>query len=177
MGVPCRIIQTPGSCHYWKDVAEQLAWPLCSRNARPYPQKEVKVEVQVEQRQIRSGVFSTLSLDLSLDLSMRAQWKINQPPSLKRQRASLEGSFISLDARSVRPIQASLERIRGAWREPYYCGLIDLLCSRNVRLGKALVRRAPWRPYQPPRERPCTLSVAISGVRPIAVHLAGQKWT
>ena len=23
----------------------------------------------------------------------RAQWKINQPPSLKRERASLEGSF------------------------------------------------------------------------------------
>jgi hypothetical protein len=66
---------------------------LYSRNARPYPQKEVKVEVQVEQRSIRSGVFSTLHLDLSLDLSMgRAQWKINQPPSLKRQRASLEGA-------------------------------------------------------------------------------------
>ena len=58
---------------------------LCSRNARPYPQKEVKVEAQVAQRSIRSDVFSTLSLDLSRDLSMgRAQWKINQPPSLKR---------------------------------------------------------------------------------------------
>jgi len=57
---------------------------LCSRNARTYPQKEVKVEAQVEQRQIRSGVFSTLNLDFSLELSMgRAQWKINQPPSLK----------------------------------------------------------------------------------------------
>jgi hypothetical protein len=43
---------------------------LCSRNARPYPQKEVKVEAQVEQRSIRSVVFSTLNLDLSLDLSM-----------------------------------------------------------------------------------------------------------
>jgi hypothetical protein len=30
----------------------------------------------------------------------RAQWKINQPPSLKRERASLEGLFMSLDARS-----------------------------------------------------------------------------
>ena len=58
---------------------------LCSRNARPYPQKEVKVEAQVEQRSIRSGVFSTLNLDLSLDLSMgRVQWKLNQPPSLER---------------------------------------------------------------------------------------------
>src|SRR5204863_9936684 len=44
---------------------------LCSRNARP--QKA---------------------------LLGRAQWKINQPPSLKRQRASLEGSFISFDARN-----------------------------------------------------------------------------
>jgi hypothetical protein len=58
---------------------------LCSRNARPYPQKEVKVEAQVEQRSIRSVVFSTLNLDLSLDLSMGcAQWKLNQPPSLER---------------------------------------------------------------------------------------------
>jgi hypothetical protein len=46
---------------------------LCSRNARP--QKA---------------------------LVGRAQWKINQPPSLKRQRASLEGSFISFDARNRR---------------------------------------------------------------------------
>ena len=38
--------------------------PLCSRNARP-PKALVG----------------------------RAQWKINQPPSLKRERASLEGSF------------------------------------------------------------------------------------
>ena len=30
----------------------------------------------------------------------RAQWKINQPPSLERERASLEGAYISLDARS-----------------------------------------------------------------------------
>ncbi len=30
----------------------------------------------------------------------RAQEKLNQPPSLKRQRASLEGSFLSFDARN-----------------------------------------------------------------------------
>jgi hypothetical protein len=30
----------------------------------------------------------------------RAQWKINQPPSLERERASLEGTCISFDARS-----------------------------------------------------------------------------
>ncbi len=44
---------------------------LCSRNARP--QKA---------------------------LVGRAQWKINQPPSLKREKACLEGACISLDARS-----------------------------------------------------------------------------
>ena len=45
---------------------------LCSRNARP--QKA---------------------------LVGRAQWKINQPPSLERERASLEGSFLtSFDART-----------------------------------------------------------------------------
>ena len=30
----------------------------------------------------------------------RAQWKINQPPSLKRERGSLEGAFMSFDARN-----------------------------------------------------------------------------
>jgi len=30
----------------------------------------------------------------------RAQWKITQPPSLKKKRASLEGACISSDARS-----------------------------------------------------------------------------
>ena len=44
---------------------------LCSRNARP---QKALVE--------------------------RAQWKINQPPSLERERASLEGACLSLDARS-----------------------------------------------------------------------------
>jgi hypothetical protein len=76
---------------------------LCSRNARPYPQKEVKVEAQVEQRSIRSVVFSTLNLDLSLDLSMGCtQWKLNQPPSLGEARASLEGSFEVLPMRRFR---------------------------------------------------------------------------
>ena len=32
-------------------------------------------------------------------LVRRAQWKINQPPSLKKERASLEGTCISFDAR------------------------------------------------------------------------------
>jgi hypothetical protein len=56
---------------------------LCSRNARP--QKA---------------------------LVGRAQWKINQPPSLERERASLEGAFITFDA-----------RIRRSTRPP--CGEVD----------------------------------------------------
>jgi len=52
---------------------------LCSRNARP--QKA---------------------------LVGRAQWKINQPPSLERKRASFEGSFVaSLDGRSETAIGAT----------------------------------------------------------------------
>ena len=30
----------------------------------------------------------------------RAQWKLSQPPSLEREQASLEGAYISLDARN-----------------------------------------------------------------------------
>ena len=54
---------------------------LCSRNARP--QKA---------------------------LVGRAQWKIIQPPSLKRARASLEGSFISFRAFEDRPAYPSATR-------------------------------------------------------------------
>ena len=53
---------------------------LCSRNARPYLQKKVKVEAQAKHQPIRLAVFSTLNLDLSLSLPMgRPQGKINQP--------------------------------------------------------------------------------------------------
>ena len=40
----------------------------------------------------------------------RAQWKISQPPSLKKYRTSLKGSFVSFDARnrgSTRPLSES----------------------------------------------------------------------
>jgi hypothetical protein len=40
MGSRCRIIQTPGSRHYYQDVAKQLAWSLCSRDARPLKEEE-----------------------------------------------------------------------------------------------------------------------------------------
>ena len=52
---------------------------LCSRNARP-PKALVR----------------------------RAQWKINQPPSLKREQASLEVSFGRIMDRSMREIQSGL---------------------------------------------------------------------
>ncbi len=43
----------------------------------------------------------------------RAQWKINQPPSLKRYRASLEGAFISFDARTRGSTRLLLKKKRG----------------------------------------------------------------
>ena len=57
---------------------------LCSRNARP--QKA---------------------------LVGRAQWKINQPPSPERRRASLEGALLSVLIRRAHSsiIQATLEKI------------------------------------------------------------------
>ncbi len=65
---------------------------LCSRNARP--QKA---------------------------LVGRAQWKINQPPSLKRKQASLEGtSVISFDGRSWTTTDAiPREGGKRAWEREY----------------------------------------------------------
>ena len=49
------------------------------------PQKKVKAEAQVERWSTHSA-FLPLNLDLNLGLPMRrAQWKINQPPSLERE--------------------------------------------------------------------------------------------
>ena len=74
----------------------------CARATRGLTYK--KGEVQVEQQSIRLGVFSTLNLDLSHDLSMgRAQWKINQPPSLKREWAGLEDAPCSIPPREKDP--------------------------------------------------------------------------
>ena len=52
----------------------------------------------------------------------RAQWKINQPPSLKRERASLEGlSVTSFDARNRRSIRLPFgERNKQAWKDHLY---------------------------------------------------------
>ena len=49
----------------------------------------------------------------------RAQWKIIQPPSLKRERASLEGACISFDARSRRQTTSALmEVMRWCYADP-----------------------------------------------------------
>ena len=62
---------------------------LCSRNARP--QKA---------------------------LVGRAQWKINQPPSLERERASLEGAFIRFNAFIRGSIRLPFEEIgKRAWKD------------------------------------------------------------
>jgi len=47
----------------------------------------------------------------------RAQWEINQVPPLKKSRASLEGAFISLDARSESRHGSSL--IERGGKEPW----------------------------------------------------------
>ena len=47
----------------------------------------------------------------------RAQWEINQPPSLKRERASLEGSSVtSFDARTRGSTKLPLRRKSGLGR-------------------------------------------------------------
>ena len=43
----------------------------------------------------------------------RAQWKINQSPSLERERASLEGVCISFDARSRRRTTSAIKEGNG----------------------------------------------------------------
>jgi len=75
---------------------------LCSRNARP---QKALVE--------------------------RAQWKINQPPSLKRERASLKGSPVaSFDAR-----REGYEVERGTF-------LLDLMRTYCVELLGAMISRS-----------------------------------
>jgi hypothetical protein len=68
----------------------------------------------------------------------RAQWKINQPPSLEKQRASVEGAFISFDARSQGqprplPLGAKWGKMKrmGGWP-------VALLCSRNAHRGRPI---------------------------------------
>ena len=59
-------------------------------------------------------------------LVRRAQWKIHQPPSPKGQRASLEGAFISFDART-----------RGSTRLPCEGGKLGKV--REMGSGKVLI--------------------------------------
>ncbi len=77
---------------------------LCSRNARP--QKA---------------------------LVGRAQWKINQAPSLKKEQASLGGACISLDARSEEQSACSLW---GSW------GIRRPLLGIMARLGKPIAKQS-----------------------------------
>jgi hypothetical protein len=61
----------------------------------------------------------------------RAQWKISQPPSLEREQASLEGAYISLDARSKgqpRPLPSQLVY----WYDEEI--ELDMFCRRRARL-------------------------------------------
>ena len=70
---------------------------LCSRNARP---QKALVE--------------------------RAQWEINQAPSLKRPRASLEGAFISFDARTRGSTRLPSGR-RDSWALPDEANILSQL--------------------------------------------------
>jgi len=63
---------------------------LCSRNARPYPQKEVKVEAQVEQRQIRSVRIGRVSFDALARRSTKQSLK--RKAGLGRMRARKGGA-------------------------------------------------------------------------------------
>ena len=57
-----------------------------------------------------------------------AQWKINQPPSLEIKRASLEGAYISLDARSEGQSGDSLggrQEDNGSWVKVCSTGVTD----------------------------------------------------
>jgi hypothetical protein len=57
---------------------------LCSRNARPWHGRRLRLRLRLSTDQPDLGRV-TLNLDLNLGLPMRrAQWKINQPPSLER---------------------------------------------------------------------------------------------
>ena len=50
----------------------------------------------------------------------RAQWKIIQSPSLKREQASLEGACISFDARSRRQTTSALmEMMKQCYADPH----------------------------------------------------------
>jgi hypothetical protein len=78
----------------------------------------------------------------------RAQWKINQPPSLKKKRASLEGACISFDARSRgqpdHSLQTGKTKKEGestAWQFP--------VLAPNARHQKTLVEPSADRQEQP----------------------------
>jgi hypothetical protein len=90
---------------------------LCSRNARP--QK---------------------------DLVGRAQWKINQPPSLKREQASLEGAF--------------------RWMMAARCAHLRIDQATLVKISRDGADARSWRPSSKPQGRKLGRSGTTPQVRP-----------
>ena len=82
---------------------------LCSRNARPYHRRRIRLRLRLSTDQSDSAFFGALNLDLSLGLPMRrAQWKINQPPSLRdnerawRREGEWPGALLVRRTRTIR---------------------------------------------------------------------------
>jgi hypothetical protein len=72
----------------------------------------------------------------------RAQWKINQPPSLERKRASLEGAYISFDARSKEQSVYSLWESSGTRRPSLgLMARLGVLVGGRVRKSRAIEDR------------------------------------
>ena len=93
---------------------------LCSRNARP--QKA---------------------------LVGRAQWKINQPPSLERETSKLGRIIWKDEGRSMRaakdsPVTPLVDEVEKNEKKVACWSL----CSRNAHDRNVLVRRAQWEPKQ-----------------------------
>ena len=65
----------------------------------------------------------------------RAQWKITQPPSLERERASLDGSYMSFDARSEGQSGDSLERPSVILQRAQQEALAGLMAPLGVPVG------------------------------------------
>jgi hypothetical protein len=63
---------------------------LCSRNARP--------QKALARGKARLGALRVGRVEYC------AQWKINQPPSLRREQASVEGSIVFGCARPMRAV-------------------------------------------------------------------------
>jgi hypothetical protein len=103
----------------WK---EEVAWSSsCSRNAHDKWEGRPRwpCALGTEEGMEADDLLCSRNARPQKALVGRAQWKINQPPSLKRQQARLERSFIPFDARnrgSTRPHPGKTHE--QAWRKP-----------------------------------------------------------